>query len=259
MGRLEGKVAIVTGAGSGIGRASALRFADEGACVAVVDVDAATVTATAADIAARGGEAISVTADVTSAAAVDHAVGAAVERFGRLDVLFACAGGTQPGDAPVTEVDLAVWAPTIDVNLLGTVLSVRSAIPAMAATGGGSIITITSIGALLGSLPMHLYSAAKGGVISFTRSVAGHYWRDGIRANTIAPGTILTERVAALVAERTAPDGSNPAATAMGFDDHPFAVGSPEELAGIVVFLASDESRLVTGTVLHAEGGLTAY
>jgi NAD(P)-dependent dehydrogenase (short-subunit alcohol dehydrogenase family) len=118
---------------------------------------------------------------------------------------------------------------------------------------------MTSICALSGNHPLHLYAAAKGSIISLTRVLAGQYWRDSIRANAIAPGSVLTERVRARMEALTDASGTNPAANAMGFTTHPFAIGEPEDLANIVLFLASDESRMITGAVIPAEGGLTAY
>jgi NAD(P)-dependent dehydrogenase (short-subunit alcohol dehydrogenase family) len=173
--------------------------------------------------------------------------------------LFNCAGGSLAADAPVTEVDLALWEPTMATNVRGTIHCCRAAIPEMARSGGGSIVNMTSICALSGNHPLHLYAAAKGSIISLTRVLAGQYWRDAIRANAIAPGSVLTERVRARMDELTDASGTNAAADAMGFGSHPFAIGEPVDLANIVVFLASDESRMITGAVIPAEGGLTAY
>ena len=259
MGRLDGKVGFLTGAGSGIARATAHRFAQEGAKVVVVEFDEASGQRTVSELTAKGHDAIFVHTDVTDLAAVQAAVDRTVEHFGRLDVLFNCAGGSLPDDGLVTEVDLALWEPTMATNVRGTILCCRAAIPAMARSGGGSIVNMTSICALSGNHPLHLYAAAKGAIISLTRVLAGQYWRDSIRANAIAPGSVLTERVRARMDALTDASGVNSAAEAMGFTTHPFAIGEPEDLANIVLFLGSDESRMITGAVIPAEGGLTAY
>jgi NAD(P)-dependent dehydrogenase (short-subunit alcohol dehydrogenase family) len=259
VGRLDGKVAFLTGAGSGIARATAHKFADEGARVAVIEIDPANGQRTLDELEANGHEGIFVQTDVTDLDAVQHAVTRTVEQFGRLDVLFNCAGGSLADDAPVTEVDLALWEPTMATNVRGTIHCCRVAIPEMVRSGGGSIVNMTSICALSGNHPLHLYAAAKGSIISLTRVLAGQYWRDAIRANAIAPGGVLTERVRARMADLTDESGTNAAADAMGFGSHPFAVGEPVDLANIVLFLASDESRMITGAVIPAEGGLTAY
>ena len=259
MGRLDGKVAFLTGAGSGIARATAHRFAAEGARVVVVEFDEASGRRTTADLGALGHDALFVHTDVTELAAVQAAVDQTVERFGRLDVLFNCAGGSLADDGPVTEVDLTLWEPTMATNVRGTIHCCRAAIPAMARSGGGSIVNMTSICALSGNHSLHLYAAAKGAIISLTRVLAGQYWRDSIRANAIAPGSVLTERVRARMEALTDSSGTNSAADAMGFTTHPFAIGEPEDLANIVLFLASEESRMINGAVIPAEGGLTAY
>jgi NAD(P)-dependent dehydrogenase (short-subunit alcohol dehydrogenase family) len=248
--RLDEKVAFATGAGSGIARASALAFGREGARVVIAEINEATGRETEALCRGMGYDACFVRTDVTDAESVEGAVAQAVDAYGRIDILFNCAGGSRADDAPVTTVDLAVFEPTMATNVLGTMLCCRAAIPHM--TGGAaSIINMSSICALAGNHPLHFYAAAKGAIISFTRVLAGQYWRDGIRANAIAPGAVLTDRAAARF---------DPAlAQALGFDDHPFATGSPDDLANIVVFLASDESRMVTGATIPAEGGLTAY
>lgn len=249
-GRLAGTVAFVTGAGSGIARASALRFGREGARVIIAEIDEDTGRETESMCLAEGHDARFVRTDVTDLASVEASVAHAVASHGRIDVLFNCAGGSLARDAPITSVDLGLWEPTMATNVLGTMHCCRAAIPHMIG-GRGSIINMTSICALSGNHPLHLYAAAKGAIISFTRVLAGQYWRDGIRANAIAPGTVMTERVAARW---------DPAAgSAMGFDTHPFAVGSPDDMANIVLFLASDESRMITGATIPAEGGLTAY
>ena len=129
----------------------------------------------------------------------------------------------------------------------------------MRSGGGGSIINMTSICALRGNHPLHLYAAAKGAIISLTRALAGQYWQDNIRANAIAPGSVLTDRVRARMDALTDSAGDNAIADGMGFSSHPFATGEPEDIANIVLFLASDESRMITGATIPAEGGLTAY
>jgi NAD(P)-dependent dehydrogenase (short-subunit alcohol dehydrogenase family) len=258
-GRLHGKVAFVTGGGSGIARASARRFAAEGAGVIIAELVEETGRRTEAELRDAGHDALFVETDVTDLPTVERAVAAAVDRFGRIDVLFNCAGGSLAEDGPVTDVDLAVWGPTMDVNVRGTMHCCRAAIPQMVHAGGGSIVNMTSVCALLGNHPLHVYAAAKGGIVSLTRVLAAQYARDGIRANAIAPGMILTERVRARIDALTDPTGNNPAAAAMGFDEHPFAVGEPDDIANIALFLASDESRLITGAVIPAEGGLSAY
>lgn len=251
MGRLDAKVAILTGAGSGIARATARRFAIEGAHVVIAEIDEASGRETQSMLRADGYTAEFVRVDVTDMASVSAAADLVRDRFGRADVLFNCAGGSLAADGPVTEVDLALWEPTMATNVRGTIHCCRAFIPLMVRSGGGSIINMSSICALSGNHPLHIYAASKGAIISLTKVLAGQYWRDGIRANAIAPGTVLTERVSARW---------DPAmGAAMGFDTHPFGVGTPDDMASIVLFLASDESRMINGALIPAEGGLTAY
>ena len=250
MGRLDGMVAFVTGGGSGIARATSLRFGREGASVIVAELDPASGQETEALCRDEGSDARFLRTDVTDASSVAAAVSATVEQHGRIDVLFNCAGGSLADDGPITTVDLAVWEPTMAVNVRGTMLCCRAVIPNM--TGGrSSIVNMSSICGLSGNHPLHLYAAAKGAIVSFTRALAAQYWRQGIRANAIAPGVVMTERVAG----RWTPE----AAAAMGFDTHPYAAGTPDDMANIVLFLASDESRMINGATIPAEGGLTAY
>jgi NAD(P)-dependent dehydrogenase (short-subunit alcohol dehydrogenase family) len=250
MGRLDGMVAFVTGGGSGIARATSLLFGREGASVVIAEVDETSGRATEELARAEGHDTRFVRTDVTDPSSVSAAVDTAVAAHGRIDVLFNCAGGSLADDGPVTTVDMAVWEPTMAVNVRGTMLCCRAVIPHM--TGGrSSIVNMSSICALSGNHPLHLYAAAKGAIIAFTRVLANEYWRQGIRANAIAPGVVLTERVAT----RWNPE----VGTAMGFDTHPYAAGAPEDMANIVLFLASEESRMINGATIPAEGGLTAY
>ena len=252
MGRLEGKTAIITGAGTGIARAAAGIFIREGAKVMAAEIDETTGAATAADTGA-----VFHRTDVTDDASAAACAAAAMAAFGRIDILFNCAGGSVVEDAKIHEVDLAVWDRTIPLDLKGPMLMCRHAVPHMIAGGGGAVINISSVAALRGFVPSHVYSAAKGGLISFTRSLAGSYSDEGVRANVICPGLILTGRILA----RLPPPGRkrpNEGPFAV-FDKYPLSIGQPEDIANIGLFLASDESRMVNGAVIPAEGGVSNY
>jgi NAD(P)-dependent dehydrogenase (short-subunit alcohol dehydrogenase family) len=260
MNRLAGKVAFITGGGSGIARAAALLFAREGAKVVVAEIDAALGAATAEAVRAEGGDAIAVHADVTDDASVQAAIAAAVARHGRLDILFNCAGGSLNADSQVTDVDLAVWDRTMALDVRGAMLVCRHGIPELVKAGGGSVVNMSSGAALRGSSPKHVYTAAKGAILSFTRALAGSYAKDNIRANAICAGRILTERILNNYGTAEAPGPVADRQDAAGrVRDYPFWVGRPEDIANIALFLASDESRMITGATIPADGGRSAY
>ena len=249
MGKLAGKVAIITGAGSGIGRATACRFAAEGANVVVAEINDAGAGETVELARARGGgECVAVRTDVTDPDSVERAVAAAVERFGRLDVMHNNAGGSSVEDGPVTEVSLDEWWRTINVDLFGAFLGCRFAIPAMEASGEGSIINMASLVGVIGYPGRDAYSAAKGGVMALTRSVASGFVKANIRVNAIAPGAVATERVVAMI-----PDVTLAFSAAEGVPQ----LARPDDIANACVFLASDESSFLTGQVLSIDGGLS--
>jgi len=253
MNRLAGKVAVITGAGSGIGRASARLFAAEGAQVVVAEIDETLGAASARE---AGTSARFVRTDVTDEDSVKSMVQQAREAFGRIDVLLNCAGGSVREDKPVTEVDLSVWDHTISLDLKGPFLCCRHVIPVMIEQGRGSVVNFSSVVALRGNHIAHAYVAAKGGLISFTRALAGAYSPKGIRVNAICPGIVLTERVKSRFV------GGNQIRFG-GIDNlverYPFGVGQPEDIASVALFLASDESRMVNGAAIPAEGGISAY
>ncbi|MBT6273048.1 MAG: SDR family oxidoreductase [Chromatiales bacterium] len=265
MGRMANKVALVTGAGSGIGKASAGQFVREGAKVIVADIDESLGRATERELTSAGYAVAFLLIDVTSEESVKAAVDEAAGKFGALHVLVNCAGGSIAADAAVTDVDMAVWDHTINLDLRGTFLVCRHAIPHMQSSGGGAIVNFTSLVALQGNFPGHVYTAAKGGIISFTQALAGRYWRDNIRANAIAPGVILSERVASRMGVDRQNSQTAQIETAMKAsrslidEKHPFGYGFPEDIANVVLFLASDESRMVNGAVIPAEGGVSKY
>ena len=253
MNRLANKVAIITGGGSGIGRASARLFAAEGAKVVVAEIDETLGQASAVE---AGPAARFIRTDVTSDDSVAQMVRETQAAFGRIDVLLNCAGGSVAEDRHVIEVDLSVWDRTIALDMKGPFLCCRHVIPLMVAQGSGSVVNFSSVVALRGNHYAHVYTAAKGGIIAFTQALAGAYSPRGIRANAICPGVILTDRVKSRFV-----DGN--AIRFGGIDNmaqrYPFGVGEPEDIANVALFLASDELRMVNGAAIPAEGGMSAY
>ncbi len=259
-GRLEGRVAFIAGAAAGIGRASALMFAREGASVIVADVDESGGLAVARQIVEGGGDARFVRVDVRDEASVVDARAASDAAYGRLNVLFNCAGGSLPDDGPVTTSDPAVWARTLDLDLRGTMLTCRHLIPAIVACGGGSVVNMSSGAALRGSNRSHAYSAAKGAIVSLTRALAGSYAHDGVRVNAICAGRVATERVRATYGLPGRPGSAfDPMSVDVTVGAYPFWLGEPDDIAHVALFLASEESRMITGAAIPADGGRSAY
>ena len=251
--KLKGKVAIITGAGSGIGRATALLFAREGASVVVADLVAAAGEETVVEIKANEGEAVFVQVDVSKAAEVEQMVQTAVEMYGRLDILFNNAGLTLP--ARVTETTEEVWQKSLDVNLKGVMLGCKYAIPPMQQVGGGSIINTASMLGLVASPRQAPYCAAKGGVVLLTKQVAIDYARDNIRVNCICPSEVNTPMHRKFIEESPDPEATQKRL----LERIPLnRVAQPEEIATAALFLASDDSSYITGVALPVDGGLTA-
>lgn len=249
MGRLEGKVAIITGAANGIGKASAALFAREGAVVVLSDFNGELGEAAAAAILESGGEAEFVLTDVSQEDQMKALIDGTVERHGKLDILYNNAGGGNPADGKVTEVPLSEFWRTISVDLLGTFLGCRFAIPHMERQGGGSIINTTSIRALMGTAGADAYTSAKGGVLALTKALAMQWHEANIRINAIGPGMVGTERVLAMLDPETNPIAAK---SLMG-------VMEPDDIAYMALYLASDESKRITGGIFPAESGASAH
>lgn len=253
MPNLHDKRAIITGAGSGIGRASALRFAADGARVLAVDIDGAGLAATLDSVAAAGGRAVGVVADAGEEAEVQGFVERCVGEFGGVDILFANAG-ISGNWAPLRGQTVALWHEVLRVNLLGPYLAAREVAPHLIAQGGGSIICTASVAGIAANAGPIPYSASKAGVISLVQTLANELYGSGVRVNAICPGLIQTPIVQPLF----------DAARARGKEDKlgqysPLArPGRPEEIAALAAFLASDEASYINGQAIAADGGLTS-
>ena len=249
MGKLDGKVALITGAGSGIGRATALLFAKEGAKVVVADYVPVGGQETVRMIKEAGGEAIFVEADVSKASDVERMVKTAVDAYGRIDILYNNAGITRA--APTAETTEEEWDLVLDINLKGVFLGSKYAIPVMLNQGGGVIINTASIAGISGFRGMSAYCASKAAVILLTKTMALEYGRQNIRVNCICPGVIQTAMTKAWNPDETVqqvPPRGQPVKRG----------GQPEEIARAALYLASDDSSFVTGAALVVDGGLTA-
>lgn len=250
--RLQDKVALVTGAGSGIGRETARRFAAEGAAVVVVDRDGSTAEETASLVTEAGGRAVATVADVARTSDGAAMVAVAEDTYGRLDVLFNNAGVMVAGDDDAVTTEESVWDLTMGINAKGVFLGCKHGIPALRRAGGGSIINTASFVALMGAAtPQLAYTASKGAVLALTRELAVIHAREGIRVNALCPGPLRTELLMRFL-DTEEKRQRRLVHIPMG------RFGEAEEIADAALFLASDESSFITGTDFVVDGGITA-
>jgi NAD(P)-dependent dehydrogenase (short-subunit alcohol dehydrogenase family) len=254
-GRVEGKVSIITGAASGIGRVTALTLAREGAKVVIADIDLEGGRRVADEIVAGGYEALAVKVDVGSEASVIALVEVVMDTFGALHVLHNNAAITNPAhqrrDGNLLELDVEVWDETMRMDLRGPMLGCKHAIPHMIESGGGSIVNTTSNSALAGDLTLNAYAAAKGGLNTLTLSVATAFGKQGIRCNAVSPAHIESPSLAAVVPAEVVEMLRSQCLTP--------GLGSPQDVANMVLFLASEEAAFITGQILRIDGGALSH
>ncbi len=254
MGRLAGKVAVITGGAGEIGKAAAKRFVQEGACVLLVDMNADALAAASAEI--QSDKVSHLVADVTSAAGNLAMIEVASERFGGVDIFLANAG-IEGEIAPITDCDETLFDQVMAVNVKGPFLGIKAAIPAMIARGGGSIVISSSVAGVRGTASVSPYTTSKHAVIGLMRSAAKDAAPHGIRINTVNPGPVETRMMRSLE-NALAPGQGNRVKSAMQANIPLGRYATPEEIANVMLFLASDEAAIVTGAVYLADGGMTA-
>jgi NAD(P)-dependent dehydrogenase (short-subunit alcohol dehydrogenase family) len=258
--RMQGKIGLVTAAGSGMGRAGAIRFAAEGAAVAVVDIDSDAVAAVVSEIETAGGKALGITADLTKDEDSRRIVREAANHFNGLDFVWNHVG--HPGPAAVEDLDMKDFDQAVDLNLRTVFITMETAIPELRARGGGSMLFTASSSGLTGSMFSPIYSMAKFGVVGMVKAMAKRYAQEGIRFNAICPGPIDTPMLRIFVAR---PDQQS----TQGMDKEELVrtrggmapmgrPGKPEEIANAALFLLSDEASFITGAALPVDGGITA-
>ncbi|GFE75718.1 SDR family NAD(P)-dependent oxidoreductase [Novosphingobium aerophilum] len=250
---LRDKVALVTGGGSGIGRATARMFAQRGAMVAVAGLDEAPLLLVAEEIVAAGGQALPIVMDVTSEDAIAGGVARLADRFGRLDILHSNAAqtGELQEDGLIDAMDADFWDRTFSINLRGSMLCAKHAIPLLLTSGGGSIIFTGSGKGLAGDLDYPAYGTSKAALLGLSRYIATQYGKQGIRSNVVVVGLAMTEAL-----DRNMPEAAQKLMTEHNLVDH---LGRPEDIAEVVAFLASEQSRYITGAAIVADGGFTSH
>jgi NAD(P)-dependent dehydrogenase (short-subunit alcohol dehydrogenase family) len=254
-GELAGRVAIVTGGASGIGRETALAMAAAGAAVAVADLDERAGAALAGQIVDGGGVAMAVAVDVSDEARVAAMVAAVTDAWGTVSILANVAAVTdrahQAADGPVGDADVSVWERTLSVDLVGSMLTAKHVLPVMVEAGKGAVVNVSSNASLYGDATLSAYAAAKAGLNALTRSVAATYGKQGIRANTVSPAAIAGPSFAANVRPEVA--------AAMRDQCLLPELGAPADVADAIVFLSSDRARFITGQLLCVDGGVSAH